>query len=141
MHRRKFMALLGGGALAAPSVLRAQDSSRPLRVALIGPQGFVPESSPYRKMLLGALTRLGYVRDQNLIFETSTENAPRHLTPSAYMAQAKALDVDAIVVWGFPIVVAAKASGIPTVVAFGVGEPVATGLVHSLAQPGDNLTG
>jgi putative ABC transport system substrate-binding protein len=141
MHRRKFMALLGGAALAAPSVLRAQDPRRPLRVALIGPPGIVPESSPNGKMLLSALTRLGYVRDQNLIFETSTENGPRNLTPDAYIAQAKALDVDAIVVWGFPIVVAAKASGIPTVVAFGVGDPVATGLVQSLAQPGGNLTG
>ena len=44
-------------------------------------------------------------------------------------------------VWGFPVVVAAKAAGIPTVVAFGVGDPVATGLVQSLAQPGGNLTG
>jgi len=38
-------------------------------------------------------------------------------------------------------VLAAKAAGIPTVVAFGVGDPVATGLVKSLAQPGGTVTG
>lgn len=141
MHRRNFMALLGGAAAAAPSIVRAQSSGKPLRVALIGPQGIVPEGSANGKMLLAALTSLGYVRDQTLIFETSTGNAPRNLSPDAYIAQAQALDLDAIVVWGFPIVVAAKQADIPTVVAFGVGDPVATGLVKSLARPGGNLTG
>ena len=32
-------------------------------------------------------------------------------------------------------------AGIPTVVAFGVGDPVATGLVESLARPGGTITG
>ncbi len=36
---------------------------------------------------------------------------------------------------------AAKATGIATVVASGSGDPVATGLVESLAHPGGNLTG
>jgi putative ABC transport system substrate-binding protein len=141
MQRREFMALLGGATLAAPRLARAQDSTRPMRIALVGPQGIVPESNGFGKQLLGALNQLGYVRGQNLIFETSAEDAPRDLPPEAFIAQAKARNVDVIVVWGFPIVVAAKNAGIPTVVAFGVGDPVATGLVKSLAQPGGNLTG
>ena len=141
MRRREFIALLGSAALAAPRLTRAQDSTKPMRIALVGPQGIVPESSPFGKMLLGALAQLGYVRGQNLVFETSSEDAPRNLSPEQFVAQAKARNVDVIVVWGFPIVVAAKASGIPTVVAFGVGDPVATGLVKSLTQPGGNLTG
>jgi putative ABC transport system substrate-binding protein len=141
MQRREFIALLGSTAIAAPRLARAQDSTKPLRLALVGPQGIVPESNPFGKLLLDALGGLGYVRGQNLIFETSAEDAPRDLSPAAFIAQAKARNVDVLVVWGFPIVVAAKASGIPTVVAFGVGDPVATGLVKSLAQPGGNLTG
>lgn len=141
MRRREFMALLGGATFAAPRFARAQDSTKPMRIALVGPQGIVPESNPNGKMLLDALGQLGYVRGKNLIFETSAEDAPRDLSPEKCIAQAKARNVDVIVVWGFPIVVAAKNAGIPTVVAFGVGDPVATGLVKSLAQPGGNLTG
>jgi putative ABC transport system substrate-binding protein len=141
MRRREFIALLGGAAIAAPGLVKAEDSTKPLRIALVGPQGIVPESSPFGKMLLGALAQLGYIRGQNLIFETSAEGAPRNLSAEKSIAQATARNVDVIVVWGFPVVVAAKAAGIPTVVAFGVGDPVATGLVKSLAQPGGNLTG
>jgi len=141
MRRREFIALLGGAAIAAPYLARAENSTKPMRIALVGPQGIVPELSPFAKMLLDALGPLGYVRGRNLIFETSAEDAPRDPSPEQFIAQAKARNVDVIVVWGFPIVVAAKASGIPTVVAFGVGDPVATGLVKSLAQPGGNLTG
>ena len=141
MRRREFIALLGSAAIGAPRLARAQESAKPMHLALVGPQGIVPESNPFGKMLLGALAQLGYVRGQNLVFETSAEDAPRNLSPEQFVAQAKARNVDVIVVWGFPIVVAAKASGIPTVVAFGVGDPVATGLVKSLTQPGGNLTG
>src|SRR5262249_35288598 len=42
---------------------------------------------------------------------------------------------------GSPPTLAAKTAGIPTVVAFGVGDPVATGLVDSLARPGGTVTG
>ncbi|MBV9460119.1 MAG: ABC transporter substrate-binding protein [Bradyrhizobium sp.] len=141
MRRREFIALLGSAAIGTPHLARAQDSTKPMRIALVGPQGIVPESNPFGKLLLAALGQLGYVHGQNLIFETSAEDAPRNLSPEQFVSQAKARNVDVIVVWGFPIVVAAKASGIPTVVAFGVGDPVATGLVKSLAQPGGNLTG
>jgi putative ABC transport system substrate-binding protein len=141
MHRREFIALLGGAALAAPRAAFAEPPAKKLRVALIGPQGIAPASSPTGKMLLDALAGLGYMRDQNLIFETPTEGAARNLPYAEYIDQAKARGVDVIVVWGYPVVVAAKAAGIPTVVAFGVGDPVATGLVQSLARPGGNLTG
>ena len=57
------------------------------------------------------------------------------------MEQAKADKVDVIVAWGYPVVLAAKGSGIATVVAFGVGDPVATGLVANLARPASNITG
>ena len=52
-----------------------------MRIALVGPQGIVPESNPNGKMLLDALGQLGYIRSKNLIFETSAEDAPRDLSP------------------------------------------------------------
>ncbi len=141
MQRREFLTLLGGAAIAVPHIARAQDSMKPLRIALIGPQGMVGEQSANGKMLLAALAQLGYLRGQNLVFQTSGPDARRDLPPATYIEQAKARGVDVIVVWSFPIVVAAKEAGIPTVVAFGIGDPVATGVVQSLARPGGNLTG
>ena len=49
--------------------------------------------------------------------------------------------VDAAVVLGYPAAAAMKDTGIPTVVAVGAGDPVATGLINSLAHPGGNITG
>jgi putative tryptophan/tyrosine transport system substrate-binding protein len=141
MRRREFIALLGGAALAVPRAAFAEPPAKKLRVALIGPQGLAPASNPYGKMLLDALAGLGYMRDQNLIFEAPAEGTARSLPHADYIGQAKARGVDVIVVWGYPVVAAAKAAGVPTVVAFGSGDPVATGLVQSLAQPGGNLTG
>src|SRR5258707_5095326 len=57
------------------------------------------------------------------------------------MEELKAAKVDSIVVFGYPTAVAAKAAGIPTVVAFGVGDPVATGLVVNLARPEGSIAG
>ena len=53
----------------------------------------------------------------------------------------KAANVDVIVTIGYPPAFAAKASGIPVVIASGSGDPVATGLVNSLARPGGTVTG
>ena len=49
--------------------------------------------------------------------------------------------VDAVIVLGWPPAAAMKTTGVPTVVAVGAGDPVATGLVVSLARPGGNVTG
>jgi putative ABC transport system substrate-binding protein len=46
-----------------------------------------------------------------------------------------------LVTVGYPAAQSAKAAGIPTVIAYGSGDPVATGLVNSLAQPGGMVTG
>jgi putative tryptophan/tyrosine transport system substrate-binding protein len=53
----------------------------------------------------------------------------------------KANRVDALVILGYPTAVAAKSTGIATVIAYGAGDPVATGLVQSLARPGGTITG
>ncbi len=57
------------------------------------------------------------------------------------MQELKVAGVDVVVIVGYPAAVAAKASGVPTVVALGAGDPVATGLVDSFARPGGNVTG
>jgi putative ABC transport system substrate-binding protein len=103
--------------------------------------GLIPESNPNSKVLLGALEGLGYKRGENLIFEGPDRPPGQPVSPEKIVEELRARKVDLIVAWGYPVIVATKAAGIPTVVAFGVGDPVATGLVNSLAQPGGVVTG
>ena len=53
----------------------------------------------------------------------------------------KADNVDVIVAVGYPDCLACKVENVPTVVAWGAGDPVATHLVDGLARPGGNITG
>lgn len=141
MHRREFVALLGSAAVAAPRVARAEAPVKVYRLAVVSPMGLMPAANPNAKVLLGALNKLGYTVGQNLIFEGPSGAPGPALPPEEIVGQVKARNVDIIVAWGYPVVLAAKNAGIRTVVAFGVGDPVATGLVQSLAQPGGNVTG
>jgi ABC-type uncharacterized transport system substrate-binding protein len=139
MKRRQFIALLGGAAITSSRAARAQAPAKVFRLALVSPGGPVPASSPNARMLLGGLAQHGFVLGQNLVFE-----APRQVSPDQLpqlMQDLKANKVDIVVTWGYPTILAAKMAGIPAVAAFGAGDPVATGLVASLAQPGGSLTG
>jgi putative ABC transport system substrate-binding protein len=91
-------------------------------------------------ILLAALAQLGYALDKNLAFEPRGSSGKDSLLPQL-MAELKAKQIDAVVTVGYPPAVIAKVSGIPTVVASGSGDPVATGLIESLARPGGTVTG
>jgi putative ABC transport system substrate-binding protein len=141
MQRREFIALLGSMAIAAAGPAHAEMPMKVLRLAVVSPLGMMPAGNPNAKVLLGALTALGYKLGENLIFEGPTGPPGRPVTTDKIIEQLKAKKVDLIVAWGFPVIKAAKDAGIPTVVAFGAGDPVATGLVQNLAQPGGIVTG
>jgi putative ABC transport system substrate-binding protein len=140
MKRRDFIGLVGT-AVFAPRVAVAQTVGKVYRLALVNAGGPLPESAPYAKLLLGGLAKLGYTPGQNLAFEGPRGAAGPPVQLPHLMEELKAAKVDVIVVFGYPTAVAAKAAGIPTVVAFGVGDPVATGLVANLARPDGNITG
>jgi putative tryptophan/tyrosine transport system substrate-binding protein len=140
MRRRDFIALFGT-VLMAPGAAIAQTPGKVYRLALVSGGGLVPETALYAKLLLGGLARLGYAPGQNLAFEGPRGAAGQPVQLPHLMEELKAAKVDAIVVIGYPTAVAAKAAGLPTVVAFGVGDPVATGLVVNLARPDGNITG
>ena len=140
MKRRDFIALFGT-AVIAPRAGIAQKSAKVYRIALVGPGGLLPETAPYAKLLLGGLAKLGYTPGQNLAFEGPHGAAGQPVQLPHLMEELKAAKVEVIVVFGYPTAVAAKAAGIPTVVGFGVGDPVATGLVVNLARPEGNITG
>jgi putative ABC transport system substrate-binding protein len=87
------------------------------------------------------MSRLGYADGQGMRLEfRSGDGRPESLPELA--AGLVADKVDVIVAWITPAVRAARqaTSQIPIVMA-GAGDPVATGLVSSLARPGGNITG
>jgi putative tryptophan/tyrosine transport system substrate-binding protein len=138
MRRRDFIALVG--ATLATGRASSQTSNRVYRVGMLaGGAPFAADSEP-GAAFLGGLRQAGYVLGQNLAVEArgAMGRLDRLL---ALMQELIAAKVDVIVTNGFPSAAAAKTTGYPTVAAIGVGDPVATGLVESLARPGGNVTG
>jgi putative ABC transport system substrate-binding protein len=86
------------------------------------------------------LAERGYVLGQDLTFEARGAMGDVAKLP-ALLGELKARKVDVVIVVGYPAALAAKSAGIPTVGATGLGDPVETKLIDSLAHPGGNVTG
>jgi len=126
---------------AAPLVARAQQTQT--RVPRIG--WLVSGSPESHGISLAAfrdgLQKLGYAEGQNIQIEYRW--AQGHLDRLPELAtELVRLKVDVILAGGTPGATAAKnATRVIPIVMAGVGEPVETRLVASLARPGGNLTG
>jgi putative tryptophan/tyrosine transport system substrate-binding protein len=138
--RRTFITAFGGAAVAAPLAASSQPSSKVYRLGSLNPALPLAEGSPLGKVLIDALAQRGYVIGQNLTYDARGAIGDNAKLPELMQA-LKAENVDVIVGIGYPAAVVAKASKIPTVIAWGVGDPVATGLIDGLARPGGNVTG
>jgi putative ABC transport system substrate-binding protein len=79
------------------------------------------------------LAQRGYIPGQNLTLDARSSMGDNAKIPGL-LQELKASGVDAIVVVGFPSALAAKSTGIPTVGASGLGDPVETKLIDSLAH-------
>jgi putative ABC transport system substrate-binding protein len=121
----------------------AADAQQPAKVYRIG---YIAGSSPavgapVLASIRDGLRDLGWVEGQNIIIESrwAEGSAERYPALAAELVQRK---VDLIVVGSTPGALAAKAATreIPIVFQM-VSDPVASGLVASLAHPGGNLTG
>ena len=136
MRRREFITLLGGAAVGWPLVASAQQA----KVYTLGILT-LPNPEPLLEALREGLRDAGYVEGGNLRLEMrSAVGRPDLLLEKA--AELVSLKVDLIVTFFTPPALAAQQATheIPIVMA-GAGDPVATGLVTSLARPGGNLTG
>jgi putative tryptophan/tyrosine transport system substrate-binding protein len=137
VKRRSFIALLGGAAAAWPLAARAQQASH-VRVGFVDFAGENDPNALDRALVFKqGLERLGWA--PAIDYYWSVFNVER--------AQHAARDVlklapDVIVCAGTPATKALKqaTSTVPIVFAI-VTEPVAQGIVESLAHPGGNLTG
>ena len=141
MQRRDFITLIGGAAAwplaASPAI---SQTSRVYRLGTLLPGPPITSTAGPGAILFNALAKRGYTLGQNLIHEARGASGKVDLVPQL-MQELKAANVDVVVTISYPAAAAAKRSGIPTVLASGSGDPVATGLVESLARPGGNVTG
>src|SRR5262249_61530676 len=128
------------GLLVAP---HAADAQRPAKVSQIG---YLDGNSPFEVAHLvtafrQGLRALGYVEGQNITIEERYAEGQRERLP-ALAAELVRLPVDVIVATGTPAPLAAKhATRTIPIVFISVSEPVADGLVTSLAQPGGHVPG
>jgi len=138
MKRREFITLLGGAACAWPLAVHAQQP----KIATIG---ILITGNPSPEAFLDgfrvALSAAGLIEGQNIRLEVRSADGNDAVLPQR-AAELVRLKVDVIVASLTPAVQAARhaTSDIPIVMA-PAGDPVATGLISSLARPGGNITG
>jgi putative ABC transport system substrate-binding protein len=137
MRRRELVLL---AALCAGAARRAVAQPAVRRIGLLVP-GTVADPSRYPEPLLQGLHDLGWVEGRNLRVERRIA-ADRFERLPAMAEELIALDVELVVTVGTPAALAARkaSSSVPIVMAT-IGDPVAAGLVQSLARPGGNATG
>jgi putative ABC transport system substrate-binding protein len=134
MTRRELL-LLVGGAVTASRAVHAQQKAMPVI-------GFLGLSSPSASRMVAfnlGLSDTGYVEGRNVTIEYRWAEDRRDRLAAA-AADLVGRNVDVIVTQGAPRAAKMATSTIPIVFVFG-GDPVAAGLVASLARPGGNLTG
>ena len=139
MNRREVMLLLGG-AVTAPSAVRAQQKAMPV-IGFLGSTSPGGQVAPFVAAFRQGLSEGGYIEGLNLIIEYRWAGGHYDRLP-ALAGDLVGHKVDMIATGSVAGMQAAKSatSTIP-VVFFGGGDLVAAGLIDSLARPGGNLTG
>ena len=141
MQRREFITLLGGAAAAWPLRANAQQSLG--KVPTIGFLGSLSQSaqSTWTAAFVQRMREHGWIEDRTVVIEYRwAEGRGERFAEIA--TEFVGLKVDVIVTAGTDAVVAAKKATSVIPIVFGTaGDPVANGLVASLARPGGNVTG
>jgi len=138
LYRREFITLLGGAA-AWPLVAHAQQVRKIHTIGYLNP-GLAALPGVYTAFT-NALQVLGWIEGQNIAIERRyAENRLERLPELA--AELVRLNVEVIVAVGTlgPLAAKRATSTIPIVMT-AAGDPLGSGLVASLAQPGGNVTG
>jgi putative tryptophan/tyrosine transport system substrate-binding protein len=138
MRRREFVSLLGVAAAAWPARALAQRPTVPLVGYLASDQLVEPFVTAFKR----GLSEFGYVEGRSVAIEYGSADGQLDRLPSLARGLVQRRAAVIVAPDGEPSAVAAKAATdtIPIVFIVG-GDPVAVGLVASLARPGGNATG
>ena len=140
MRRREFITLLGGTAAAWPLAAHAQQRGKLSRIGYLGISS--PSLEPhYVEAFRQKLRELGHVDGESIVIEYRWAEGQDSRLPKL-AAELVRLKPDVIVTTGTPGTLAAiqATKTIPIVMASSA-DPVASGLVSSLARPSGNVTG
>jgi putative ABC transport system substrate-binding protein len=141
MNKKLISFTLGAMVFAVCSSTNAQHPGKIHRIGYISGTGSLSDPGPYVEALRQGLRDLGWIDGKNFTIEYRGAEGKPERTPGlvSELVQSK---VDLMVLVTESSIRAAKqlTNTIPIVVVTGV-DPVATGLVSSLARPGGNITG
>ena len=141
MKRIKFITLLGVAAALWPLMTHAQESKKiPHLCFLTFDPGTSQSRAPRFDVFFNSLRDLGYVDGQTIVIHYLSADEKDDRFP-ALASECLRLKADIIAVSTTPAAQAAKrATRTVPIVMIALGDPVATGLVESVAQPGGNVT-
>jgi putative tryptophan/tyrosine transport system substrate-binding protein len=115
-------------------------NAKAVRIGFLGPNSAASTSSRMESLRVG-LRELGYVEGKNLVIESRWANGNYDRLPDL-ARDLVGLKVDLILTSGTPGTRAARsATATIPIIMVTSGDPVALGLVASLARPGGNITG
>jgi putative ABC transport system substrate-binding protein len=137
-NRRKFIAALGASALATPFSAFAQQG-KVWRIGFLSSENAVGYRTRVDALRAG-LRDFGYEEGKNLVIEFRWAEGKNDRLP-ALAAELVKLPVDLIVTHAIGAVAAKKVTNTIPIVMATSADPIALGIVTSLARPGGNLTG
>jgi putative ABC transport system substrate-binding protein len=127
--------------LVYPAVAGAQQPAKVARVGFVSSTGDPKAPGPLVEAFGEKLRELGHVEGKNIRVEYRYAEGKLDRVPG-FVDELVGLKVDALVVSSVPAIRAAKraTTTVPVVMVVSI-DPVATGIVDSLARPGGNITG
>jgi putative ABC transport system substrate-binding protein len=139
MKRRDFITLLGGAATTWPLAARAQQPPKLPTIGFLGAATAL-NWSQWLAAFLQRLRELGWAEGRTVAIEIRWAEG-RNERYAEIAAEFVRLKVDVIVTSGAAVLAAKEATSVIPIVFAAANDPVAGGLVASLARPGGNVTG
>jgi putative tryptophan/tyrosine transport system substrate-binding protein len=140
MEKVGWSSILVAAMLLAVGVIA--EAQQPKKVPRIGrlSAGFLSLSSGRDEALKQGLRDRGYIEGKNIFIETRYAEGKPDRYPTL-VAELVRLKIDVLVTASGPARAAKQVSNTLPIVVVGTTDPMATGLVESLARPGGNVTG